>query len=90
MVTYKEVGKSWSTDVLDDVASLCPIEEKNTIILYKYIHNAYTHNLASVFRYLPVFACIFIIHFFIKKRDGALSRYSEPSRRLQARGRKSR
>lgn len=41
---------------------------------------------ASAIRYLPAFACIFVIHFFIKKREGALRRYSEPSQRLPEEG----
>lgn len=43
------------------------------------------HFIFFLHLHLPVFACIFIIHFFIIKRDEALRRYSEPSRSLKAR-----
>lgn len=81
VVTHKEAGKSGATGVLDDVASLCPAEEKDLNI--KQTESSWRQDL-------PAFAWIFMIHFFIRKREGALSRYSEPSRRLKARGRRSR
>lgn len=86
MVTYEGAGKSRSANALDGAASLCAVRKKNhqkNIMLHK---SRRGHSLASATGHLPALAWIFIIHFFIKKREGALRRYSEPSQRLLARG----
>lgn len=74
-----EAGKSSST--LDRKDSSRPLETKKNNIVVRIQCRICVHQLQGE-PFLPVFACIFIIHFFIMKRDGVLSRYSEPSRSL--------